>query len=70
MATESKIVIGIDDEVIELTGADKEVFLAQRVKDQTEYETRQAEIETKAQAKAELLVKLGITAEEAALLLS
>jgi hypothetical protein len=70
MATESKIVIGIDNEVIELTGADKEAFLAQKAKDQVEYEARQADIEAKAQAKAELLAKLGITAEEAVLLLS
>jgi hypothetical protein len=70
MATESKIIIGIDNEVIELTGADKEAFLAQKAKDQVEFEARQVDIEAKAQAKAELLAKLGITAEEAVLLLS
>ena len=30
MATTNKIIIGIDDQVIELTGADKEAFLADR----------------------------------------
>ena len=30
MATTNKIMIGIDDQVIELTGADKETFLADR----------------------------------------
>ena len=30
MATTSKIFIGIDDQVIELTGADKEAFIADR----------------------------------------
>jgi AmiR/NasT family two-component response regulator len=64
MAMESKIIIGIDSEVIELTGADKEAFLAQRVKDQAEYETRLAEAQTKAQAKAVLLERLGLTQEE------
>jgi hypothetical protein len=67
MATASKIIIGIDDQIIELTGADKEAFLAQRAADRLEYETA---IETRAQAKAELLARLGITAEEAKLLLS
>jgi AmiR/NasT family two-component response regulator len=61
---ESKIIIGIDSEVIELTGADKEAFLAQRVKDQAEYETRLAEAQAKAQAKAVLLERLGLTQEE------
>ena len=64
MAMESKIIIGIDSEVIELTGADKEAFLAQRVKDQAEYETRLAEAQAKAQAKAVLLERLGLTQEE------
>ena len=30
MATTNKIIIGIDDQVIELTGADKEAFIADR----------------------------------------
>jgi hypothetical protein len=30
MASTNKIMVGIDDQVIELTGADKEAFLADR----------------------------------------
>jgi hypothetical protein len=30
MATTNKIMVGIDDQVIELTGADKEAFIADR----------------------------------------
>jgi hypothetical protein len=47
MATE-KIMVGIDDQVIELKGAEKEAFIAQRTADQqasalleTEYKAKQ-----------------------------
>lgn len=36
MATTSKIMIGIDGQVIELTGADKEAFLADKEQMETE----------------------------------
>jgi hypothetical protein len=44
--------------------------IAQMAKDKAEADARQAEAESKATAKAALLNKLGITAEEAVLLLS
>jgi len=44
--------------------------IAQMAKDKAESDARKAEAETKATAKAALLSKLGITAEEAVLLLS
>jgi len=44
--------------------------IAQMAKDKTEAETRQAEAEAKATAKAALLDRLGITSDEAKLLLS
>jgi len=44
--------------------------IAQREKDIADFETQKTEAQAKAQAKAELLAKLGITAEEAVLLLS
>ena len=47
---------------------DKE--FAQYEIDKANYEAQQAEIAAKAEAKAELLARLGITAEEAQLLLS
>jgi hypothetical protein len=67
---ESKIIIGIDSEVIELTGADKEAFLTQKAKDDLEFQARQVEVQAKATAKAALLAQLGITEEQAKLLLS
>jgi hypothetical protein len=73
MATTSKsaaILVGIDDQVIELTGEEKEAFLAQRAKDDAEIQAKETELIAKAEAKAELLARLGITAEEAQLLLS
>ena len=56
------------DEVIdrEMTNAE---FAQYEIK-QAKYQTEQAEAEAKAQAKAALLDRLGITAEEAVLLLS
>jgi hypothetical protein len=67
MATTSKsekIFIGIDDQVIELTGADKEAFLEQRAKDKAEADARKAELETRQAARLSALQKLGLTEEE------
>jgi len=44
--------------------------IAQQEIDEANYKARQAEITAKAQAKAELLERLGITADEAKLLLA
>ena len=63
MATE-KINIQIGDEVIELKGADKEAFLAQRVKDQIEADARKAEANARKEARLSALQKLGLTEEE------
>ena len=65
-----KIFIGIDDQRIELTGAEKQAFLADRQNRLDETAAQAAEAEAKAQAKAELLERLGITADEAKLLLA
>ena len=56
------------DEIIDREMNDAE--FAQYEKDQAQSAARQAEAEAKAQAKAELLERLGITADEARLLLS
>jgi Holliday junction resolvasome RuvABC DNA-binding subunit len=67
MATVSKtekIIVGIDDQVVELTGADKEAFLAQRALDQAQAEARQAEAEARKQTRISALQKLGLTEEE------
>jgi len=57
-----------DGEFVDREMNDKE--FTQYQKDQTEYLARKAEAELHATAKADLLNRLGITAEEAALLLS
>jgi hypothetical protein len=57
MATE-KIFIQIDSDKIELTGADKEAFLADRELMQDEAAAREAEQDAKAAAKASALTKL------------
>ena len=59
-----KIMIGIDDQVIELTGADKEAFLADRAAIQAEQEAREAEQAIKAVEKAAILERLGLTEDE------
>ena len=69
MATTSKskeeqIFVQIDNERIELTGADKEAFLTQRALDRAEAETRKAAAEARQQARFSALQKLGLTEEE------
>jgi hypothetical protein len=64
MATASKILIGIDNQVIELTGADKEAFIADqkaRVQESLLLETKYKE---KQEAKQNILKKLGLTQDE------
>jgi hypothetical protein len=65
-----KIYITIDGETIEATGQALKDVLDHQAKCKAEAELAQAEAEAKAQAKAELLDRLGITADEAKLLLA
>jgi hypothetical protein len=58
MATE-KIFIGIDNDKIELTGADKEAFLAQRTADQEASALLEAEYKAKQDARDSAIKKLG-----------
>ena len=58
MATE-KIMIGIDNQIVELKGADKEAFLAQRELDNAEHALLEAEAEAKKQARIDAITKLG-----------
>ena len=68
MATTPKITIGIDDQVIELTGADKEAFLAQREADKAEALLLETEYKAKQDARESAIKKLaeiaGLTKEE------
>jgi hypothetical protein len=72
MATE-KIMIGVDDQVIELKGADKEAFLQQRAKDQAELALLETEYKAKQDARESAIKKLadiaGLTKEELASIL-
>jgi uncharacterized protein YidB (DUF937 family) len=67
MATE-KIIIGIDNETIELKGADKEAFLEQREIDNVQSQLVEAEQLAKQTARANAIQKLaeiaGLTEEE------
>ena len=72
MSKTEKIKIQVGEEVIELTGADKEAFLEQRAKDQAEFEAqRQAREEAELARQAKLdsavtkLKALGLTEAEA-----
>ena len=68
-----KIVIGIGDEVIELTGADKDAFIAQRTADQEANALLEAEYKAKQEARENAIKKLaevaGLTKEELASIL-
>ena len=68
--TTEKIFVGIDNEVVELEGEAREAFLLDRKKEAKILENRKAEAEAKGAEKQALLDRLGITAEEAQLLLS
>jgi hypothetical protein len=63
-----KIFIGIDDQVIELTGADKEAFLADQAQMKIERELLESEAQAKKQARIDAITKLGeasgLTTEE------
>ena len=73
MATTNKVFIQIDDERIELTGADKEAFLTQQSKDQEERLLLEAEYKAKQDARESAIKKLadiaGLTKEELASIL-
>ena len=68
---DAKIYVGIDNERVELTGAELIAFKAQRELDAAETAAQLAEIEAKAAARQSALAKLadlGLTAEEIAAL--
>ena len=76
MATTSKsekIFIGIGDETIELTGADKEAFIAQRESDNVAIQLVETEYKAKQEARESAIKKLaeiaGLTKEELASIL-
>jgi len=64
MAKSETIKIQDGDQVIELTGADKEAFLKQRAKDQAEETAIQAEKNAEKELKISAYTKLGLTQEE------
>jgi hypothetical protein len=72
MATE-KIIIGIDDQVIELKGADKEAFLADREATNVQIQLREAKEAERKEARESAIKKLaeiaGLTKEELASIL-
>jgi len=58
MATE-KIMVGIDDQVIELKGADKEAFIADREERAVQFALLEAEYKAKQDARDSAIKKLG-----------
>lgn len=70
---EEQIFIGDNDQVIELIGADKEAFLAQRTADKLEAQLLEAEYKAKQDARESAIKKLaesaGLTEEELASIL-
>jgi hypothetical protein len=59
MATASKVLIGIDNQVIELTGADKEAFLADRDARIEAQRLLETEYKAKQDARDSAIKKLG-----------
>ena len=68
MASTTKIFIGIDDQVIELTGTDKETFLAERKADADAKALLETEYKAKQKAREDAIKKLaevaGLTEKE------
>jgi hypothetical protein len=68
MATTSKIQIGIDNQVIELIGKDKEAFIAQREADNVQSQLVEAEYKAKQDSRESAIKKLaeiaGLTKDE------
>ena len=68
MASTNKTLIGIGDQVIELKGADKDAFIAQREADQAEITLLETEYKAKQKAREDAIKKLaevaGLTEEE------
>ena len=64
MAKTETIKIQDGEQTIELTGADKEAFIAQRALDNAEAEIRHAEINAQKELKVSAYTKLGLTEEE------
>ena len=58
MATE-KIYVGIDNQRIELTGADKEAFIADREERAVQFSLFEAEYQAKRDARESAITKLG-----------
>jgi hypothetical protein len=56
---EEQILIQDGDTVIELTGADKEAFIAQREADNVQFQLIEAEYEAKKQLRIDAITKLG-----------
>lgn len=59
---EEQIFIGINDEKFELTGADKEAFLANRAQMQTETQLLETEYKAKQKAREDAIKKLAVVA--------
>jgi hypothetical protein len=58
MATANKIMVGVDNQVIELTGADKEAFIADREATLETQRLLEAEYEAKKTTRANAINKL------------
>ena len=73
MASTNKIIIGIDDQVIELTGEAKETFLAERKANADAKTLLETEYKAKQEARESAIKKLadiaGLTKEELASIL-
>jgi hypothetical protein len=73
MAKSETIKIQVGEEVIELTGADKEAFIAQREADNVQFQLVEAEYQAKRDSRESAIKKLaeiaGLTEEELASIL-
>jgi HD superfamily phosphohydrolase YqeK len=59
-----KIFVGIDNEVVELTGVDKDAFIADKIETKAFFDNMKTEQATQLELKKSAYTKLGLTEEE------
>jgi len=62
--TDDKIFVGIDNQIIELLGANKDSFIEQQLARQTEINAQQTQFEESKALRISAYTKLGLTTEE------
>ena len=61
---EEKVFVGIDEQVIELTGTAKEEFIVMRAEEQAKDKAKKEQLQAQIELRKSAYTKLGLTTEE------